>query len=595
MFRLGDQFAFGADDASGGRHEPIAHAVSDLAELAMGEAGFVEIAQHAADRMTGLIPRCCAFALECREDRRDARVVAGANMPLSWSGATFPLGESTLIAKALREPDATHKVLGAAVRASLPDQALPPTPPEAMVCAAVAAPSGASGVFAACCAQADLGQVSTVLWMLARLTSALARRRAPTSADEAVRAAIQRAKLEWECTVDSLPQVVCVLDRARRIVRVSRAVERWEIGRVRDLRLRTIHEVLHGKCARPDCALSVALEQAWTGLDGRAPNAVEVDDPVLGRCLDIVLRPMLLASDDGVSPNEPCATMVVSDVTETRRAQHDLRILNEQLEARVQSRTLALADVNQALRAQVSRCESTERLLEESRDELALLSAQLMRVQEDERRRIAQELHDSVGQELSAIKYSLERAAELGLPRPDDEQQGLLTKAITGIRAVMDDIRSISMNLRPALLDDLGVVSALQWFSRQFSERYPHLDLQVQLHVTDGEVPKALTVPIYRTVQEALCNVVKHAAADHARVSLHQAGGSLVLEVADDGIGFQPAVRGSSPESRLGLRGMRERAEMTGGRFWVDSRPDEGSVIRISWPLGTAPKQEPHA
>jgi len=65
MFRLGDQFAFGADDASGGRHEPIAHAVSDLAELAMGEAGFVEIAQHAADRMTGLIPRCCAFALEC--------------------------------------------------------------------------------------------------------------------------------------------------------------------------------------------------------------------------------------------------------------------------------------------------------------------------------------------------------------------------------------------------------------------------------------------------------------------------------------------------------------------------------------------------
>jgi len=388
---------------------------------------------------------------------------------------------------------------------------------------------------------------------------------------------------------------VCVLDRARRIVRVSRAVERWGLGRVRDLRLRTIHEVLHGKCARPDCALSVALEQAWTGLDGRAPNAVEVDDPVLGRCLDIVLRPMLLASDDGVSPNEPCATMVVSDVTETRRAQHDLRILNEQLEARVQSRTLALADVTHAVRAQVSRCESTERLLEESRDELALLSAQLMRVQEDERHRISQELHDSVGQQLSAIKYSLERAAEMGRPRPDDEQQVLLTKAITGIREVMEDLRSISMNLRPALLDDLGVVSALQWFSRQFSERYPHLDLQVQLHVTDGEVPKALTVPIYRTVQEALCNVVKHAAADHARVSLHQAGGSLVLEVADDGIGFQPAVRGSSPESRLGLRGMRERAEMTGGRFWVDSRPDEGSVIRISWPLGTAPKQEPHA
>ena len=413
--------------------------------------------------------------------------------------------------------------------------------------------------------------------------------------DDTVRAAIQRAKLEWEFTVDSLPQVVCVLDRQRRVVRVSRAVERWGLGRVHDLRLRTIHDVLHANCPGPDCALSVGLDRAWQALDCRSSDAVEVDDPLLGRSLSIELRPMSLAGDERAAQYECFATMVVSDVTETRRAQYDLRILNEQLEARVQSRTLALADVNQALRAQVNRCERTESLLEESRDELALLSAQLMRVQEDERHRISQELHDSVGQQLSAIKYSLERAAEMGLPRPDDEQQVLLTTAITGIREVMEDIRSISMNLRPALLDDLGVVSALQWFSRQFSERYPHLDLQVQLHVTDGEVPKALTVPIYRTVQEALCNVVKHAAADHARVSLHRAGGSLVLEVADDGIGFQPAVRGSSPESRLGLRGMRERAEMTGGRFWVDSRPDEGSVIRISWPLGTAPKQEPHA
>ena len=410
--------------------------------------------------------------------------------------------------------------------------------------------------------------------------------------DDTVRAAIQRAKLEWEFTVDSLPQVVCVLDRQRRVVRVSRAVERWGLGRVHDVRLRTIHDVLHANCPGPDCALSVGLDRAWQALDCRSSDAVEVDDPLLGRSLSIELRPMSLADDERAAQYECFATMVVSDVTETRRAQYDLRILNEQLEARVQSRTLALADVNQALRAQVSRCERTESLLEESRDELALLSAQLMRVQEDERRRISQELHDSVGQELTAIKYSLERAAEMGRPRPDDEQQGLLTKAITGIRAVMDDIRSISMNLRPTLLDDLGVVSALQWFSRQFAESYPQLELQVHLRVTDDDVPRALTIPIYRTVQEALCNVVKHAAADHALVSLLRAGGALVLEVADDGIGFQPAVPGASPASRLGLRGMRERAERTGGHFSVESHRDRGSVIRISWPLGTAGRQE---
>lgn len=591
MFHIGTPSARSPTGESTGRLVLVASALYGITDMAMKDARFAEIAQYASDWMASMTQRCCAFAVECNGDRSTARVVACANTPMSWSGETVPVDGETLIARALREPDVTHKGTGAVVLASLPNQTPPPVPCEAMVCAAIAAPPGGIGVLAACSALVESGHLNTLLPMLAKLMNALAGRRSSPASDEATRAAIQKAKLEWECTADALPQVVCLLDGNRCVVRANRAVERWGLGLVRDVRGRTAHDLLHETCDDSGCALGAALGNAWLGLDREESPAIEVQDPVLERWLSISLRPMQRAPAGHSASCESRAAMIVSDVTNVHQAQRELRALNEQLEARVQSRTRALMDVNHALRAQVDRCEDTERLLENSRDELAMLSAQLMRAQEDERRRIAQELHDSVGQELTAIKYSLERASELSRLRHAGEQQAQLAKAITGIRQVMDDIRSISMNLRPALLDDLGVVSALQWFCRQFADSYPQLDLQVHLRVSDADVPNSFAVPIYRTVQEALCNVVKHAAASSARVSLRCVAGSLVLEVADDGVGIPPLVHETGTESRLGLREMQERAEMTGGRFSIVSGPEQGSVISIAWPLGITQPQ----
>src|SRR5512139_206625 len=112
MIRLLDQFSVDANDEAGGRDDPLARTVSGIAELAMQNAGFAEIAQYAADGLTDLMPQCGVFAVECLDQGRGARVVAGANMPFSWVGKEFRPGEAMLVAKALREPGSIHQARG---------------------------------------------------------------------------------------------------------------------------------------------------------------------------------------------------------------------------------------------------------------------------------------------------------------------------------------------------------------------------------------------------------------------------------------------------------------------------------------------------
>jgi general secretion pathway protein G len=262
------------------------------------------------------------------------------------------------------------------------------------------------------------------------------------------------------------------------------------------------------------------------------------------------------------------AVIVLSDITTLHQIQADLQTMNEQLESRIEARTHEL---------------------NASRDELSLLSAQLMTTQEDERKRIAQELHDSIGQSLSAIKYSLERAEEMIHNNPAGNVSDLLAMTIRRVQHTLDSIRSIAMNLRPSLLDDLGVVSAVRWFCREFNEVYPPIRVHMDLAVTDGAVPEVLATTIYRTVQELLNNVARHASARNAFVSMHSDATRLTLEIADDGVGFEPREATSTPGAGgHGLRGLRERAAKTGGTFTLQSRQGCGTLVRVGWPLRQA-------
>jgi len=401
-----------------------------------------------------------------------------------------------------------------------------------------------------------------------------------------LRATIARAKLEWEYTVDALDHLVCLIDGLQRVVRVNRVIERWSLGSVADAVGKDIHALLHGECSDPACRLAQSIHESWQRSQAGEGSDFVLRDAILERALHVSLRPTMRRSD-ARAPDETRAVLVVSDVTALQLAQEALRVLNAGLESRVRERTRDLADANRDLKNAVIQREAAEKALRRSSDELSVLSEQLMNAQENERKRIARELHDTVGQALSAIKYGLERAAVLARQGHICDPQPSLERAVAGVQSVIEEIRSIAMNLRPSMLDDLGAVSAVSWFCREFIETYPYIELTARIDLEDGDIPPRLATAVFRSVQELLNNVARHAQAGHARVTLAARRGQLVLEVGDDGVGIDPSDAVDSLRHGHGIRNIRERAEMTGGHFTI-AQPEAsvGTLARIEWTLG---------
>jgi signal transduction histidine kinase len=204
------------------------------------------------------------------------------------------------------------------------------------------------------------------------------------------------------------------------------------------------------------------------------------------------------------------------------------------------------------------------------------LSAQLERAQEEERRSIARELHDEIGQAVSAIAWEVGRAASMAESGPVRTQ---LAAVSTAAERTVEAVRRISLSLRPSMLDDLGLVAALEWQAREVGNR-TGLDVEVLAEDSAGEMPDAQRTCIYRVTQEALQNCVRHAGASAVRIGLTQAPKSVKLHVEDNGKGFRPArTRG------LGLLGMEERVTRLGGRLLVRSEPGRGTTLSVELPL----------
>jgi two-component system NarL family sensor kinase len=142
------------------------------------------------------------------------------------------------------------------------------------------------------------------------------------------------------------------------------------------------------------------------------------------------------------------------------------------------------------------------------------------------------------------------------------------------------------MNLRPQMLDNLGAASATSWFCRDFAEVYPELNVFPEISAQNNEIPKRIATHVFRCVQELLNNVAKHARAKTVWVELEREGPALCLEVRDDGIGMADEARNPARLHGSGIRNLRERAEMTGGRFCVSSSDGRGTSVRIVWELG---------
>ncbi len=222
--------------------------------------------------------------------------------------------------------------------------------------------------------------------------------------------------------------------------------------------------------------------------------------------------------------------------------------------------------------------------LRESRNELRLLSAQLLTYQEKERQRIASELHDGLGQTLSAVKFCVEdglrRMAE-GCP---DDASRVLQHVVGKVQGAVEEVRRISMDLRPSTLDDLGIVPTLAWFFREFEAIYRDIHVVKQIEIEEGTVVAPVKTAIYRVVQEAMHNVAKHAGAGTIRVALLRVGNLVDLTIADDGCGFDGCKLDDCSGRGFGLTGMRERTALSGGTFRIESESGVGTRIRACWP-----------
>jgi len=210
---------------------------------------------------------------------------------------------------------------------------------------------------------------------------------------------------------------------------------------------------------------------------------------------------------------------------------------------------------------------------------LKQLSARLVEAQEDERRSISRELHDEVGQSLTGVLVEMAnlsnkiRAGDLaGVEAKASELKKLLEDAV-GV------VRNMALLLRPSMLDDLGLVPALQWQAREVSKR-TGVRVRVAADSVSEDLPEEHKTCIYRIVQEALHNCVQHASARIVKVTVRQEADRILLEIQDDGKGFN-----AREERGMGLLGMQERVSYLGGSFLVESEPGRGAVVSIALPV----------
>lgn len=214
----------------------------------------------------------------------------------------------------------------------------------------------------------------------------------------------------------------------------------------------------------------------------------------------------------------------------------------------------------------------------ESHKQMQRLSSRLVEVQEEERRYLARELHDEVGQALTGLKFRLEMCSRLS----DEDMKACLAESQALVSKLMAVVRELSFNLRPSMLDDLGLVPTLQWYCERFIEQ-TGIKVVFRHHGLYSRFSKDIETAIFRIVQEALTNIARYAKTREATVRLWTNEEMLWTQIEDHGVGFNPET--IMKTASCGIRGMRERAESLGGRLLIDTKPGSGVKLTAEVPL----------
>jgi len=297
----------------------------------------------------------------------------------------------------------------------------------------------------------------------------------------------------------------------------------------------------------------------------------------------------------------------LTPIEETHRGALEANVRMKDMIESLRQRTSELATVNQVMKKEISQRKSVEnslrnsekttiQLLQKSRrmqEELRDLSRRLLSAQEKERQKISRELHDVISQTLTGINVRL-ATLKIQSRTNTKDLQNKITATQRLVEKSVDIVHRFARDLRPTVLDDLGLIPALQSYLKDFMEQ---TGIHVSLTIFAGveKLSSDVRTVLYRIAQEALTNVHRHAHASHARVAIRQGETAVSVEIIDNGQGFQVEEAAlAKGRKRLGLLGMRERAEMIGGTFAITSSPGQETTVRVEIPQHkAAPRKRP--
>jgi signal transduction histidine kinase len=277
--------------------------------------------------------------------------------------------------------------------------------------------------------------------------------------------------------------------------------------------------------------------------------------------------------------------MISRVIVKREQAENALKKAKEELEIKVEDRTGELQAAHDRLELQLLQCKLVEGALRESEEKLRFLSSQLLTAQEEERRRISRELHDELGQALAILKLKM-RSVKRDLRADQTAVKDECEQSLQYIDQVIDNVRRLSRNLSPSILEDLGLSAGLKRLVNDFTDCY-----QVEASLAIGEIDRLFSqktqIMLYRILQEALTNVGKHAQASQISLGTQMEDGTVTFYVEDDGKGFDVKRTMNSPQKGLGLATMHERVRILGRSLELLSEVGKGTRISFSIPAET--------
>ena len=396
---------------------------------------------------------------------------------------------------------------------------------------------------------------------------------------------IFRAKKQWELVIDSLPQLVIAMDHNARITRVNKTIETWGVGKVDKVVGLYVSDFL--KCLNDNFA-DDGWTSDWPYIWQKFENRNLIERQIEKECSGKIYHYSLRKISDYNARKDPCyAVLIIDDITARQIVEKSLQDHAKTLEEKVNTRTKELRRANNQLELELQAKKIANINLKESQNCRLALLRDIFTTQEKERKRIACELHDSIGQTLGATKFITEELLLDKENSTNDKVHSQLSKLVKIIKNAIHEVRHIAMDLRPVMIDDLGLLPTLKWFCREYENTYTQIKIDLSLHVDESTISSKKKIVIFRIIQEAMNNIAKHANASNIALTLSESESDMTISISDNGCGFDADLKSRCDTKKLshsfGLNSMRERAESTNGKFQITSTPGEGTSILISW------------